>query len=113
MNWLEHDQEVLKQCPFCGGSNVRTVVDDEFESHFGVKCFDCGGCIDAEKDNAEEAEKAWNKRHDLDRILEIIDKQYESTCDRYSKVSYMEAARDELRQLRSAVLKTRTRRMKI
>lgn len=49
MNWLEHDQEVLKQCPFCGGSNVRTVVDDEFESHFGVKCFDCGGCIDAEK----------------------------------------------------------------
>ena len=40
----------------------------------------------------------------IDRVLEIIDKQHDSTCDRYSKVGYMEAARDELRGIRVAVL---------
>ena len=40
----------------------------------------------------------------LDKVLEIIDAQYTSTCDRYSKVGYMEAARDELRMLRAAVM---------
>lgn len=37
-------------------------------------------------------------------VLEIIDRQYKSTCDRYTKVGYMEAARDELRQFRAAVM---------
>ena len=44
------------------------------------------------------------KHNAINEVLEIIDKKYDSTCDRYSKVGYMEAARDELRAVRSAVL---------
>lgn len=54
--------EELKPCPFCGGKRAVTVVDDEAEERFGVKCFDCGGMIDAEKDTLQEAIEAWNRR---------------------------------------------------
>lgn len=40
----------------------------------------------------------------IDRVLEFIDKLYDTTCDRYSKVGYMESARNELRMCRQAVL---------
>lgn len=39
----------------------------------------------------------------IDRVLEIIDKQYHDACDRYSRVGYVEAARNEIRELRRAV----------
>lgn len=51
----------LKRCPFCGGEAV-SVVDDETESLFGIKCFSCGGAIDAEKEDLDEAIEAWNRR---------------------------------------------------
>ena len=38
--------EKLKQCPFCGSKRAVTIVDDETEERFGVKCFSCGGMID-------------------------------------------------------------------
>lgn len=51
----------LKPCPFCGGEAV-TVVDDETETMFGVKCFACGGSIYPEKEFLNEAIEAWNRR---------------------------------------------------
>lgn len=51
----------LKPCPFCGGKPVP-VVDDETEDFFGVKCFACGGSIQAEKESLDEAIEAWNRR---------------------------------------------------
>lgn len=56
----------LKCCPFCGG-NAVTIVDDETETLFGVKCFHCGGCIDAEKETLDEAIEAWNRRANNER----------------------------------------------
>lgn len=53
--------EKLKLCPFCRKTPV-TVVDDETEEKFGVKCFACGGAIFPEKDTLEEAIEAWNRR---------------------------------------------------
>jgi len=53
----------LKPCPFCG-KTPQTVVDDETEELFGVKCFGCGGMIDAEKKTLYDAIKAWNRRAD-------------------------------------------------
>lgn len=50
--------EELKPCPFCGGKRAVTVVDDEAEERFGVKCFDCGGMIDAEKDTLQAVHKS-------------------------------------------------------
>lgn len=54
-------REQLKPCPFCGGA-AKTVVDDETESKFGVKCFNCGGGIFAEKETLQDAVDAWNRR---------------------------------------------------
>ena len=51
----------LKPCPFCGGTPI-TVVDDETEEKFGVKCFKCGGSIYPEKETLYEAIEAWNRR---------------------------------------------------
>lgn len=51
----------LKPCPFCGGTPA-TVVDDASESLFGVKCFRCGGSVEAEKQTLAEAVAAWNRR---------------------------------------------------
>ena len=51
----------LKKCPFCG-KYPQTVVDDETEEKFGVKCFNCGGAIYPEKDTLDEAIEAWNNR---------------------------------------------------
>lgn len=51
----------LKPCPFCGKTPV-TVVDDETEEKFGVKCFSCGGAIYPEKETLDEAIEAWNRR---------------------------------------------------
>lgn len=51
----------LKPCPFCG-RNAVTVVDDATEEMFGVKCFNCGGMIDAKKETLDEAIEAWNRR---------------------------------------------------
>lgn len=51
----------LKHCPFCGGF-PQTVVDDETEEKYGVKCFCCGGSISPEKETVEEAIEAWNRR---------------------------------------------------
>lgn len=53
--------EKLKPCPFCGGE-AQIVVDDETENYFGVKCFNCGGAIYAEKELPRYAIEAWNKR---------------------------------------------------
>lgn len=48
----------------------------------------------------------WNEAVTItvDRVLEIIDKLYDTTCDRYSKVGYMESARNELRMCRQAAI---------
>ena len=54
--------EKLKQCPFCGSKRAVTIVDDETEERFGVKCFSCGGMIDTEKYTLQEAIEAWNRR---------------------------------------------------
>lgn len=54
-------REQLKPCPFCGGA-AMTVIDHETESKFGVKCFNCGGGIFAEKETLQEAVDAWNAR---------------------------------------------------
>ena len=51
----------LKRCPFCG-KHPQTVVDDETEEKFGVKCFNCGGSIYPEKATLKEAIDAWNRR---------------------------------------------------
>ena len=51
----------LKPCPFCG-KYPQTVVDDETEEKFGVKCFNCGGSIYPEKATLQEAIEAWNRR---------------------------------------------------
>ena len=51
----------LKPCPFCG-KYPQTVVDDETDGKFGVKCFACGGSIYPEKDTLQEAIEAWNRR---------------------------------------------------
>ena len=51
----------LKPCPFCGGEPIP-VVDDETEDFFGVKCFACGGSIQAEKESLDEAIEEWNRR---------------------------------------------------
>ena len=51
----------LKPCPFCG-KYPQTVVDDETEEKFGVKCFNCGGSIYPEKETLREAIEAWNRR---------------------------------------------------
>lgn len=39
----------------------------------------------------------------IDQVLEIIDKLYDTTCDRYSKVGYVESARNELRMVQQEV----------
>lgn len=52
---------VLKPCPFCS-KYPQTVVDDETEGKFGVKCFSCGGCIYPEKTTLIDAIEAWNRR---------------------------------------------------
>ena len=44
------------------GKHPVTVVDDATEAKFGVKCFNCGGMIDAEKETLDEAVEAWNRR---------------------------------------------------
>lgn len=54
-------REQLKPCPFCGGA-AKTVVDDETESKYGVKCAFCGAGIFAEKETLHEAVDAWNAR---------------------------------------------------
>lgn len=54
-------EQKLKPCPFCGGEAVP-VVDDETETMFGIKCFDCGGSIYPEKESLDEAMGAWNRR---------------------------------------------------
>jgi Lar family restriction alleviation protein len=54
-------REQLKPCPFCGGA-AMTVIDHETESEFGVKCFNCGGAIYAEKETLQDAVDAWNRR---------------------------------------------------
>lgn len=54
-------REQLKPCPFCGGT-AKTVIDDETESKFGVKCTFCGAGIFAEKETLQEAVDAWNAR---------------------------------------------------
>lgn len=51
----------IKLCPFCG-KTAQTVVDDETETRFGVKCFSCGGCIYPEKETLQDAVEAWNSR---------------------------------------------------
>lgn len=51
----------IKNCPFCG-KYPQTVVDDETEELFGVKCFNCGGSIFPEKTTLDEAIEAWNRR---------------------------------------------------
>ena len=51
----------LKPCPFCG-KYPQTVVDDETEEKFGVKCFSCGGGISPEKTTLIDAIEAWNRR---------------------------------------------------
>lgn len=48
-------QEILKPCPFCGGTNV--VADYRYSD---VHCNDCQGGIIA--DTTEEAIKKWNSR---------------------------------------------------
>lgn len=55
----------LKPCPFCG-KYPQTVVDDETEEKFGVKCFNCGGSIDTEKETLREAIEAWNRRASIE-----------------------------------------------
>lgn len=53
----------LRPCPFCGRHDkAKTVVDDETESKFGVKCFFCGAGIYPEKETLQEAIDAWNVR---------------------------------------------------
>lgn len=43
------------------------------------------------------------ERDTIERVLYVIDKLYNTTCDRYSKVGYMESARNELRMCGQAV----------
>ena len=58
---MQQDTNVIRPCPFCGKTPV-TVVDDETEEKFGVKCFNCGGSIYPEKETLAEAIEAWNRR---------------------------------------------------
>ena len=58
---MQQDTNVIRSCPFCGKTPV-TVVDDETEEKFGVKCFNCGGSIYPEKETLAEAIEAWNRR---------------------------------------------------
>ena len=81
----------LKPCPFCGKTPV-TVVDDETEEKFGVKCFACGGAIFPEKDTLEEAIEAWNRRvgdNDSERKQDTSEHKCE-TCKYYEKSLFQE-----------------------
>lgn len=54
----------------CGG-HPQAVVDDETETKFGVKCFDCGASIFPEKETLEEAIEAWNRIMGANRLDDI------------------------------------------
>lgn len=60
----------LKPCR-CGG-HPQAVVDDETETKFGVKCFDCGASIFPEKETLEEAIEAWNRVMGTSRLDDVI-----------------------------------------
>lgn len=60
----------LKPCR-CGG-HPQAVVDDETETKFGVKCFDCGASIFPEKETLEEAVEAWNRIMGTSRLEDVI-----------------------------------------
>jgi len=89
--------EGLKQCPFCG-KYPQTVVDDETEEKFGVKCFNCGGAIYPEKDTLDEAIEAWNRRAG-ERIKDLPSSQPEThekrtethACDLISRQAAIDA----------------------
>lgn len=60
----------LKPCR-CGG-HPQAVVDDETETKFGVKCFECGASIFPEKETLEEAVEAWNRIMGTSRLDDVI-----------------------------------------
>lgn len=80
----------LKPCPFCG-KYPQTVVDDATEEKFGVKCFNCGGMIDAEKDTLQEAIEAWNRRVPEEQQMivlspDLTDKQVRDLFDKLRNI---------------------------
>lgn len=60
---MTEDKPTLKQCPFCGESEVRVVFNLRTDSHF-VACEICEA-KGAECFLAKEAINAWNERADL------------------------------------------------
>lgn len=71
----------LKSCPFCGDPNPQVVWDSGDEELLGVKCFNCGGCIDTEKDTVYEAVEAWNNR-----VIDLVD--LEGYSDKLWRAAY-------------------------
>lgn len=53
----------------------------------------------------KEHDKIWNTavNNTVKCVLDILDDHYTGTCNRYSKIGYMEAARDEIRRITVAV----------
>lgn len=80
----------LKPCPFCGDPNPQVVWDSGDEDKLGVKCFNCGGCIDTEKDTAEEAVEAWNNR-----VIDLVD--LEGYSDKLWRAAYERGKADRPR----------------
>ena len=50
--------EELKQCPFCGNTDICGFWNDDNE--YEVGCHDC--CIRVSGQTIAEAEESWNKR---------------------------------------------------
>lgn len=82
----------LKPCPFCGGKAIP-VVDDETEDFFGVKCFACGGSIQAEKESLDEAIEAWNRRTKSVLKKHITSKPIKTNSDKLRQMSDNELAK--------------------
>lgn len=82
----------LKPCPFCGDPNPQVVWDSGDEDKLGVKCFNCGGCIDTEKDTVEEAVEAWNNR-----VIDLVD--LEGYSDKLWRAAYERGKAEVLDEL--------------
>ena len=53
----------LKPCPFCGGTDIKSYVDDFIRTY--VECKNCGvkvqGAYNSER-GEKEADELWNRR---------------------------------------------------
>ena len=76
----------LKPCPFCG-KTAHTTVDDETVTKFGVKCFSCGGAIEPEYRELDDAIDAWNRRVAMTALKERQSKEDNAIIRKLEKIS--------------------------